>query len=92
VASGIKEYCSVYASAIPNLSPAENAWLDREIQDGRGMSAIGSLEFLEQQAGDRSRNCVVWAGFHIAKLDVNPTQTVDRNEAFLWAQIASNIL
>ncbi|RYG56297.1 MAG: hypothetical protein EON56_04375 [Alphaproteobacteria bacterium] len=63
LASAVKSYCEEISRVYPQNSPAENAWLDKELRSGgeRAMRAIDTSERGRQRAKVFTDGCRDWS-------------------------------
>jgi hypothetical protein len=90
-ANNIGEFCGLIAQAIPTLSPRERDWLDLELHSPRALATTKTIEFSKKFAGETARGCVAYTEILLTLPEKNP-ETIQPSEAFLWAQLASQLL
>lgn len=90
-ASALRDFCKLYADAIPTLSPREQDWLDAEMKSGRWFAALSTTEYSKNHASQRSRNCFAYAE-QLVGLTMKRTAAARRREALVWALLANELL
>jgi hypothetical protein len=87
VAKGFQDICGQIYKKIPSLSPRERQWLDVEIQEGRGMALLSSVELAKRGTKHAFGNCEIYSKDFLGKPGAS-----DIREAYAWTILLREIL